>query len=326
MKTRRQALKLTAASVASVTSSSSFYSTSAVGQVVGNPLHEAARAARDPGLEGQVGLVTASLSAHIVATEEEAKTSGGEKFTLLELPRLMRDELGELTIFDLNSMNLPSLEPAYLDRLRRAVEDAGCVSTNLKLNQPVDMSHPDPAVRAEAMRQYQAAIEAAAWLGMRWVRPLPRKEAPHDMAVHLTAFWQLIDFAGERGLTVLVENFGWMESDPDAVVNLLESINQDLPAIRYALAGVDTGNWSSNEVRYPALEKTFPCAVTCDFKVKALGPDGEHPAYDLKQCFDIARASGFRGPWAIEHGNKDRKQAFAEISRIAAWLREWSKD
>ena len=31
----------------------------------------------------------------------------------------------------------------------------------------------------------------------------------------------LIDYAGERGIGVLVENFGWMQGDPDAIPNFI---------------------------------------------------------------------------------------------------------
>ena len=86
----------------------------------------------------------------------------------------------------------------------------------------------------------------------------------------------------------------------------------------------DTGNWSSNDVRYKGLALTFPLAVTCDFKARKLGAKGEHPLYDLKRCFEIGIQSGFRGPWCLEHANPNRRELFRELTLLRDWLKQWS--
>ena len=270
----------------------------------------AKREQSDP-LYGAMGLVTASLSAHIAT-----KPGGKDKFTLLELPKIMADELG-LKVIDFNTMNFHTFDPGYLEKLRLAAEQAGCLMTNLKMNQKVDMNSKDPSIRTEAMKVYKESIDAAALLGLQWVRPLPRSETP-DRIRHVDAYRELIDYAGEKGIVVLVENFGWMMSDPDSVVKLIREIDNKGVAV-----GVDTGNWTTNEIRYPALEKSFPLAVTCDFKAKTMGPKGEHKLYDLKRCFEIGWQAGFRGPWCFEHGHKDRAQAFKELVLLRDWMKEW---
>jgi hypothetical protein len=65
-------------------------------------------------------------------------------------------------------------------------------------------------------------------------------------------------------------------------------------------------------------------AATCDFKAAGeLGPNGEHPLYDLKRCFQIGWDAGFRGPWCIEHVHRDRKQALLELGILRDMLRKW---
>ncbi|MCB1089615.1 MAG: TIM barrel protein [Verrucomicrobiae bacterium] len=264
-----------------------------------------------PELSGKLGMVTASFSPHIAESPKEGQ------IRLAEFPKLLRHEL-DLTIIDFNTMNFPSLAPAYAEKLRKEVDAAGCVATNLKMNQKVDMASVDPSERAEAMRQYREAIDAAKILGCRWVRPLPRSEKP-DEGRQRAAFDELIDYAGERGITVLLENFGWAMGDPESIVRLADSIGRDRVAI-----GPDTGNWTTNDIRYRALEITFPRAVTCDFKAKGLGPDGEHEAYDLRRCFDIGCQAGFRGPWCFEYGHADLKTAMRGIGFLRDSVREWT--
>ncbi|MDA1050326.1 MAG: hypothetical protein O3C40_07575, partial [Planctomycetota bacterium] len=167
-----------------------------------------------------------------------------------------------------------------------------------------------------ALDIYRGSIDAASRLGCRWARPLPLPELP-DMKIHVASYKELADYGAERQVAMLVENYGWMQGDPDSVVKLIEAIGRNVAPCP------DTGNWNDNETRYEGLAKSFPTAVTCDFKAKTLGPNGEHDAYDLRRCFDIGWQAGFRGPWCLEHAHRDRKTLFRELSMLRDMLREW---
>ncbi len=258
-------------------------------------------------LEGELGVTTGSFMRNLNAGT----------FKLIDLPRRMRDEL-DLRVIDLMTATLASMEPAYLDQLRAAADSAGCVLTNLKMNQKgLEMASPEAAVRRQAMDIYKQTIDAAQRLGVRWVRPLPGARRP-DLDLLGSAYRELMDYAGERDIGVLVENFGWMQDDPDALPAVIQAAG---PALR---AQPDTGNWSDT-ARYEGLEKAFPFAVSCDFKARALEADGQHPAYDLKRCFDIGWNAGFRGPWCFEHFNADVTQLFRGFALLRDMLRGWMK-
>lgn len=284
---------------------------------VGSDAADETQASRQPtDLAGAIGLVSAS--AH-------TQTSGraeGRNFTLLEMPQILREEL-DLTVLDLNTMSFPSfgtVSAAYIDRLRHAADKAGCVMTNLKMNQRgLQMNSPDPEIRSRALAEYKRSIDVASELGCRWVRPLPQKETP-DTAIHVAGYQELCEYGAKKNVQLLVENFGWMQNDPDSVPKLVQAIGSNVAACP------DTGNWSSNAVRYEGLKKVFPLAVTCDFKAKKLGPDGEHDQYDLKRCFDIGWEAGFRGPWAIEHGNANTEKLLAGIGLVRDMLRKWTAE
>ncbi len=267
-------------------------------------------------LAGSLGIISASASAQMGGRAK------GRQFDLLELPRILRDEL-DMTVIDLNTMSFPtfaSVTPAYLDKLRSAAADAGCVLSNLKLNQKgFDMNSGDKQVRRRAIKEYKRSIDIAATLGCRWARPLPASDKP-DLQVHVASYQELCDYAADRNVQMLVENFGWMQSDPNSVVDLVERIGHNVAA------GPDTGNWNTNAIRYEALQKTFPIAVTCDFKAKQMGADGSHAAYDLQRCFKIAWSAGFRGPWCFEHGNADTSVFFRELAWLRNSLRSWIRD
>ncbi|MBI1311943.1 TIM barrel protein [bacterium] len=215
-----------------------------------------AREGFKPSLAGEVGITTSSLSGHLVARPQKP----GE-FTLLELPKILRDEL-DMRVIDLNTSTLGRFDKEWLDQVRAAVDAAGCVLTNLKMNQSgLDMNSPDAAVRERALTEYRRSIDAAAQLGIPYVRPLPLKERP-DMAIHVASYRALADYGADRGVKLLVENYGWMESDPQSVPKLIAAIDRDVSATP------DTGNWASDEVRFAGLKAAFPYAVSCDFKAR----------------------------------------------------------
>jgi len=280
--------------------------------VVGSSACKALLAASPSDLAREVGVTTSSFSGHLVA-----KPAGGQ-FSLLELPRVMRDEL-DMRVIDLNTSSLASMDDAYLDQCREAAEKAGCVFTNMKMNQRnVDMSSADEATRRSAIAIYKASIDAASRLDCRWARPLPLPELP-DVKIYVASYQELADYGAERNVAMLVENYGWMQGDPNSVVKLVEAIGRSVAPCP------DTGNWNDNETRYAGLAETFPTAVTCDFKAKTLGPNGEHTAYDLRRCFDIGWEAGFGGPWCLEHANRDRATLFRELAMLRDRLREWMK-
>jgi hypothetical protein len=153
---------------------------------------------------------------------------------------------------------------------------------------------------------------------VRWVRPLPGPDAP-DIQRLAASYRELIDYAADKKVSLLIENFGWMKDDPDAIPRVIGAVGKDLAS------QPDTGNWTA-AARYTGLEKAFPFAVTCDFKAFKLGPDGEHADYDLRRCFDIGWKSGFRGPWCFEHTHADLPTLFREMKLLRDMLRGWMKE
>ncbi len=265
---------------------------------------------RPPALAGEIGVTTGSFVRHLAIEAQPGK------LRLLDLPRILRGEL-DMKVIDLMTATLPSLEPGYLAQLREAAEREGCVLTNLKMNQPgLKLGSENADERRRAINEYQRTIVAAESLGVRWVRPLPGAERP-NLRTLASSYRELIEFAASRGISLLVENYGWLASDANAIPDIIQAVGPGLAA------QPDTGNWSSNEVRYAGLAKAFKYAVSCDFKVRVLGPRGEHEAYDLKRCFDIGWEAGFRGPWCFEHFHQELASLWTDLARLRDLLQQW---
>lgn len=276
------------------------------------PLGRGALAAEagENSLRGKLGVTTGSFVQHLSAEAAPGKVR------LVDLVKVLSSEL-DLRVIDLMTATLPSLTPEYLRELRKAIERAGCVVTNLKMNQQgLELGSPEPSVRERAIAEYQRTIEAAALLGVRWVRPLPGPTRP-DMQTLAASYRELIDFARPRGINLLIENFGWLSRDPAAIPTLIELVGSGLAA------QPDTGNWADDTVRFAGLARAFPLAVSCDFKARQLGPQGEHSAYDLKRCFDVGWEAGFRGPWCFEYTHPSLAGVYAGLAMLRDKLRGW---
>jgi hypothetical protein len=284
----------------------------ACGIVAGTPLlSRAAVAPKAFLLAGEVGITTGSFVRHLTGEPRDGK------LRLLDLPRLMSEEL-DMRVIDLMTATLASMEPDYLDKLRTAADRSGCALTNLKMNQPgLDMASPDEAPRRRALDEYKRTIDAAARLGVRWVRPLPTAMRP-DIKVLAASYRELIDHGANRGISLLIENAGWMKGGADAIPAVIKETGPGLHA------QPDTGNWT-DAARYDGLAKAFPLAASCDFKAFTLEPDGGHKPYDLQRCFQIGWDAGFRGPWCIEHNHSDYRQLLREMAVLRDRLHEWTR-
>lgn len=255
-------------------------------------------------LAGVIGITTGGL-------DYQRKNENLNVFTL---PEFVRDEL-EMQLIDFNTRWMESFDQTYSRRVRKTAEEKGCYFTNLKVNHRFgDLYSKDANERSEAMTTAHDLIVCAKNLGWRWVRfPVPKFAASDDRS-NLSAHRALAAFAKPHGIQLLVEN--GTSRDPDSVVRAVKTIGDNVAA------GPDTGNWS-DDARYEGLAKSFPGAVTCDFKVFDLDENRHHAKYDIKRCFDIAWQAGFRGPWAIEHWNEDTKAYARETKFLRDQLKRW---
>ncbi len=261
-------------------------------------------------LAGMLGITTGSFTRHLAPAAKS-------RFALLDLPKIMRDEL-DLQVIDLMTATLPYRDAAYCERFRQAADDAGRIVTNLKLNFDVDPTSDDADVRRAALATYRQGIDAAQRLGCRWVRPAAGPKRPNVERL-APAYRELIEYAGPKGISLLVENNGWMKSEPSALPQLVEAVG---PGVAVQ---PDTGNWTP-AARFAGLERAYPLAVSCDFKALQLGPDGSHADYDLRKCFDLGWRAGFRGPWCFEHFHDDLAQLFREFVVLRDLLRTWTAE
>ena len=143
--------------------------------------------------------------------------SNGER-TLADWFRLAA-EIG-LDGADISVAHLDSLEGAYLNGLRRQAQDAGVVIAGMVTY--TDFTHPDPVVRLRHRQELHNYIEAAALLGVNFLRVTAGQKHPGveradgvSWATEGLTAW--VEEAEAAGVTLVYENhaigFGWTYFD-----------------------------------------------------------------------------------------------------------------
>ena len=247
----------------------------------------------------------------------------------LDVPALVRERWG-LDALELNNLFFVSREPAYLRQFAAAAHRAQMSLLNMAVDEKADLCSADPAAAQQAVALYGQWIPVAADLGMTAIRANTGgreiADTGPDDPVRLAAeqrcidgLRRLCDLGSPRGVAILVENHRGLSSDPDSVVRLMNAVRQSHGADACGTV-VDWGNWPDTVDRWSAIAKVLPFAMAVHAKIKAIGEDLSHPAFDLARCVEITRAAGYTGHLGIEYeGGGD---ALTGVDRAVRKLRE----
>lgn len=110
---------------------------------------------------------------------------------------------------DISVAHLASLDPAYLDELRQQAADAGVRIAMIVTYS--DFTHPAAAERARQVEEVRTYIDAAARLGIGYVRLTagqrhPGVERAAGIGWAVTGLTSCLDHAAQAGVTLVYEN------------------------------------------------------------------------------------------------------------------------
>lgn len=193
---------------------------------------------------------------------------------------------------ELCHFHLPSREPAYLDRLKTAIDSAGVELWNLLIDDG-DITHPEDGARDAAWAL--GWIDTAAHLGAKCARVIAGKQeaTPANVALARERLLQLVIEAYLRGVHLLTENWFSIASRPEYVEEIFTGTQGALGLC------LDFGNWNG-PTKYEDLAAIAPFAVSCHAKCSFT--DGQPDADDFRRCLEITRAAVYSGPYTLVYG------------------------
>jgi sugar phosphate isomerase/epimerase len=195
-----------------------------------------------------------------------------------------------------------STEPAYLDRLRGAVEKAHAHIVNIPVSFRESLYDPDSAKREKAIQESTHWIDVATHLnspgvrihieGVRGVKP--------DAARAAESLKKVAEYGASKSVVVSLENDDPRSEDAFFIVSIIEKVNN--PYLR-ALPDFCNSMIEKNgdeKFNYDAVKAMFQHAYNISH-VKDSELDGKKLyKVDMGKTFSIAKAAGYRGYYSME--------------------------
>ncbi|MEX2302630.1 MAG: TIM barrel protein [Bryobacterales bacterium] len=229
------------------------------------------------------------------------------KWTNLDLPRILRDELGIGGLEYVNSFfENPTL--GYLQKLKRNCDEHGVTSVLIMVDGEGDTASLDKAERMQAAVAHRKWVDTAHFLGCHAIRCNMRGGADDwkqdkDVAKRAAeSFRDILEYSQGSGLNIVIENHGGASSDADVLVALMKEVNDP----RFGTLP-DFGNTNPGDDPYQVMTKLMPYAKGVSVKA-GWALDESHPRYQLEKMVKIAQDGGYHGYWGIEssYGNQRR--------------------
>ncbi|MDA9015509.1 sugar phosphate isomerase/epimerase [Flavobacteriaceae bacterium] len=189
----------------------------------------------------------------------------------------------------------PNLKEQDIERMNLSMEKAAVKSAVMLTGGVGDIGDADPLKRKQALITYKSWIDVAQKLGCKALRnvcgesiSIPHKE---KLKYAIEGVNELGDYAGSKGLDLLIENHNGYSSDPEWMTTLMESVNLK----NVGILG-DFTNWTlerNPDTFYPdpykGIELLSPYIRAVSAKSENFFEDGEETTIDYQRMFDVLK-------------------------------------
>jgi sugar phosphate isomerase/epimerase len=219
---------------------------------------------------------------------------------LKEFPAMVVKRFGLHNIEPLDQ-HFRSTEMPYLQELREATEKAGARVVDIPVDLRTSFYDPDPAKRRTAVVNGKKWVDIAVALASPSVRAHiegARNVAP-DVERAAESLKQLAEYGAEKNIIINLENDDNRTEDPFFIVQVIEKVGSPyLHALPDFCNSMLTHDQDFNN---RAMEAMFKLAYNiAHVKDSEVGEKGKLYTVDVAKCFDIAKASGYRGYFSME--------------------------
>ena len=230
----------------------------------------------------------------------EEKAGGGEKMELQEFAAHVSAQFNIKKI-EPWSAHFRSLEKAYLEELRAAVEKAGGAIVNIAVDGEYSPYAADSAEKERAVALSKQWIDAAVAIGSPSVRThIPAaKDSKPDVERTAESLKRVAEYGAAKNVVVHLENDDPMSEDPFFIVKVVEKVSSPwlhaLPDFGNSVAAHD------DDYAYKGVDEMFAHAYGISHvKETEAGEKGKIAHVDLAKTFGIAKRHGYKGYFSME--------------------------
>ncbi len=204
---------------------------------------------------------------------------------------------------ELNSPFFSSLDPEYLQGIRKAADNNGIKIVNIAIDDwPHDPSSPDDENRVTAIKRTVEWFDAAVILGCPNVR---NNTGGTDFDRCVDSFTQLAGEAAKRGIKVLIEAHGGFSSDAAHLIPLVERVLAKHPGAIGLIPDFGNVFVTAERDRKQQLVEMAKYAVLVHPKMHDFDADGNQPEWDTPVLVRTLLGQGFDGTWIIEYEGRN---------------------
>ena len=226
------------------------------------------------------------------------------KWKNLDFPKVAREDFGIGGIEFVNTLfEVPT--NSYLNQLKKNADSYGVKMVLIMVDAEGEMAANDKNVRKQAVINHHKWIDIAQYLGCHAIRTNcygPRDATKEDMLNWAEeSYNNLLEYAMQARISVLIENHGGMSNDPDFLVALAGRLNNLyfglLPDFRAPSNEFDNVGF---------LKKVLPYSQGMSVRMQ---PTVE----GLENMIRICRDGGYRGFYGIETSGREGIKTTKEV-------------
>lgn len=202
-----------------------------------------------------------------------------------------------------------SLEPAYLNQFRNALEKSGTHAVNVAADMDTSYFDANADSRAKAVAEAKKWIEVAIAIGAPSVRTsMSSVKNPPNIERAGESLKPVADYAASRNVVVHLENDNLVSEDAFFIEKLVRRVNHP-----YVHALPDFGNsYGSGDPDFAAraAKALFPLAYGISHvKPTSTTAQGKEMRVDLAGTFAVAKAAGYKGFFSMEYEGREEINA-----------------
>ena len=211
-----------------------------------------------------------------------------------------------------------SLEPAYLEQFRNALEKGGSHAVNIAADMDTSYFDENADKRAKSVAEAKKWIDIAVAIGAPSVRTsMSSVKNPPNLDHAAESLKPVADYAASKNVVVHLENDNLVAEDAFFIEKLVRRVNHP-----YLHALPDFGNsYGSGDTAFAAraVKALFPLAYAISHvKPTSTTAQGKEMQVDLAASFATAKGAGYKGYFSMEY------EGSAEIHAATAKLIEQS--
>lgn len=203
-----------------------------------------------------------------------------------------------------------------LDTLKNRSEEFGVQNLLLMIDGEGDLATNDSVARNQAVENHKKWVDAAQFLGCHSIRVnlFGDEERENWKNNSIDALKKLSEYAATKDINVLVENHGYLSSDADLLVSVMDAVNMEncgtLPDFgNFCLKREGGARWQAECIeefpKYEGVEKLMKHAKAVSAKSYTFDMEGNEEVIDYKKMLQIVKDGGYTGFIGIEYEGTD---------------------